>query len=95
MYKSTSPDSVRSGRACPANLCVRSSPTKKLITSYQFWPVFKKMGFTVFFITETFILQNPSMHIKKKESFKNCREIFIVSISVLNKNNYKYILGKW
>ena len=31
MLKSISPDSVRSGRTCPANLSVRSCPVRKLI----------------------------------------------------------------
>ena len=31
MLKSISPDSVRSGRTCPANLGVRSCPVRKLI----------------------------------------------------------------
>ena len=31
MFKNISPDSVRSGRTCPANLVVQSCPVRKLI----------------------------------------------------------------
>ena len=38
MLKSISPDSVRSGRTCPANLGVRSCPVRKLICPVRLSP---------------------------------------------------------
>ena len=38
MFKNISPDSVRSGRTCPANLVVRSCPVKKLICPVRLSP---------------------------------------------------------
>ena len=39
MFKNVSPDSVQSGRTCPANLGVGSSPVRKLI-----YPVIRHMS---------------------------------------------------
>jgi hypothetical protein len=41
MLKSISPDSVRSGRTCPANLGVRSCPVRKLICPVRSSPNIK------------------------------------------------------
>ena len=38
MFKNISPDSVRSGRTCPAKLGVRSCPVRKLICPVQLSP---------------------------------------------------------
>ena len=38
MFKNISPDSVRSGRTCPANLGVRSRPVRKLICPVRLSP---------------------------------------------------------
>ena len=38
MFEKISPDSVRSGRTCPANLGVRSCPVRKLICPVQSSP---------------------------------------------------------
>ena len=38
MFKNAGPDSVRSGRTCPANLGVRSCPVRKLICPVRLSP---------------------------------------------------------
>ena len=40
MFRNISPDSVRSGRTCPANLDVRSCPVRKLICPVRSSPTF-------------------------------------------------------
>ena len=43
MLKSISPDSVRSGKTCPANLGVRSCPVRKLICPVRSSPTTEGM----------------------------------------------------
>ena len=44
IFENISPDSVRFGRTCPANLAVRSCPVRKLICPVWLSPRFVKIG---------------------------------------------------
>ena len=58
MFKNISPDLVRFGRTCLANLSVRSCPVRKLICSVQLSPRWHKMAISsVFFFKFIYIMQ--------------------------------------
>ena len=52
MSKNISPDSVRSGRTCPANLGVRSCPVRKLICPVRLSPTFERRSQDIIMFTE-------------------------------------------
>ena len=71
MFKNVSPDLVRSGRTCPANLGVRSCPVKKLIC-----PVRSSPNFTVYAILFELFSIRKSRNDNSSATYQNDGSIY-------------------
>ena len=69
MLKSISPDSVRSGRTCPANLVVRSCPVRKLICPVRLSPILGGMGINEIYFCYHFV-KDPGQECSRSK--KSC-----------------------
>ena len=101
MFNNISPDSVRSGRTCPANLGVRSCPVRKLICPVRLSPTVNVLIYILWiYLLRSRAIRLPNrmeswqrfFHNKRKQNIQD--EMFCPwpSNSSVNKNKIKLSL---